>query len=77
LQTGSGGGLSERDKIAIGTSIGIGVPATIAGIIGTYFTYLAYLAEKRKRAREAAEARSGGTEAGVELAPLGGAARSG
>jgi hypothetical protein len=47
-QTGSGRGLSSSDKLTIGTSIGFGVPATIAAIISAYY---AYLAERRKRAR--------------------------
>ncbi|XXH00836.1 hypothetical protein Hte_007187 [Hypoxylon texense] len=40
-------GLSTSDKITLGTALGIGLPATIAGIIAAWYTYKAW--EKRKK----------------------------
>ncbi|KAI0099560.1 hypothetical protein F4776DRAFT_669220 [Hypoxylon sp. NC0597] len=45
--TDSSKGLSTSDKIALGTALGVGLPATIAGIIGAWYGYKA-LANKRQ-----------------------------
>lgn len=40
-------GLSVSDKITLGTALGIGLPAMVAGIIAAWYTYKAW--EKRKK----------------------------
>ncbi|KAI1773022.1 hypothetical protein F4818DRAFT_424642 [Hypoxylon cercidicola] len=40
-------GLSTSDKITLGTALGIGLPAMVAGIIAAWYTYKAW--EKRKK----------------------------
>jgi hypothetical protein len=37
--TSSQVGLSEGDKITLGTSLGIGIPGLLATVIGVYFAY--------------------------------------
>jgi hypothetical protein len=44
----SNSGLSESDKIALATGIGIGVPAALFGLIGACYTWKAY---RRRHAR--------------------------
>lgn len=40
-------GLSTSDKISLGAALGIGLPATIAGIVAAWYTYKAW--ERRKK----------------------------
>ncbi|KAI1455234.1 hypothetical protein F4805DRAFT_436691 [Annulohypoxylon moriforme] len=40
-------GLSTSDKITLGTALGLGLPATIAGIIGTWYAYKSWKNKKR------------------------------
>lgn len=37
----SSGGGAESNKIALGVGIGVGLPGTVAGILGAYHTYRA------------------------------------
>ncbi|KAI1135639.1 hypothetical protein F5Y05DRAFT_166985 [Hypoxylon sp. FL0543] len=46
--TDSPGGLSTSDKITLGTTLGLGLPATIAGIIGAWYGYKAWVNKKRE-----------------------------
>ncbi|KAI1103287.1 hypothetical protein F4804DRAFT_333486 [Jackrogersella minutella] len=41
-------GLSTSDKITLGTALGLGIPATIAGIIGTWYAYRSWKASKEE-----------------------------
>ncbi|KAI2466540.1 hypothetical protein F4781DRAFT_351194 [Annulohypoxylon bovei var. microspora] len=43
-------GLSTSDKITLGTALGLGLPATIAGIVGTWYAYRSW-----KKSKEAPE----------------------
>ncbi|KAI1396362.1 hypothetical protein F4819DRAFT_135961 [Hypoxylon fuscum] len=45
--TAQSGGLSTSDKITLGTALGIGLPAAIAGIIAAWYTYKAW--QRRKK----------------------------
>ncbi|KAI1414481.1 hypothetical protein F5Y13DRAFT_158636 [Hypoxylon sp. FL1857] len=40
-------GLSTSDKITLGTALGLGIPATIAGIIGAWYGYKALVTKKQ------------------------------
>ncbi|KAI1092524.1 hypothetical protein F5B19DRAFT_204359 [Rostrohypoxylon terebratum] len=43
-------GLSTSDKITLGTALGVGLPATIAAIIGTWYGYKSWKNKKTDRA---------------------------
>ncbi|KAI0835145.1 hypothetical protein F5Y06DRAFT_139686 [Hypoxylon sp. FL0890] len=45
--TDSPKGLSTSDKITLGTALGLGIPATIAGILGAWYGYKAWMNKKR------------------------------
>ncbi|KAI1370404.1 hypothetical protein F4677DRAFT_438441 [Hypoxylon crocopeplum] len=45
--TNQSGDLSMSDRINLGTALGIGLPATIAGIIAAWFTYRAWRIRKK------------------------------
>ncbi|KAI0883150.1 uncharacterized protein GGS22DRAFT_167991 [Annulohypoxylon maeteangense] len=45
----SSSGLSTSDKITLGTALGLGLPATIAGVIGTWYAYKSWKSKKSKQ----------------------------
>jgi hypothetical protein len=51
----STGGLATGDKIALGTGIGLGVPALIASVVGAYYTAVAVINARKEQREKAAQ----------------------